>query len=336
MSSCILAGDIGGTKTTLALYRATRRADEEQGGSMSLVREDSFPSARYPGLEEVIDAFLEQEAVSAAAFGIAGPVLDGKVIATNLAWQVEASRLTAHLGGAQVRLMNDLEATAYGALSLAPAELQSLNPGRNRPGHRAVIAAGTGLGQAFLFWDGQRYRAAATEGGHVDFASRNVLEDRLFGYLRRRYARVSYERLLSGPGLVHICRFLAEEEGRALTAGVEERMQTEEPAAVIGQAGVSGVCPTSEAAVDIFLSIYGAQAGNLALTVMSLGGVYIGGGIITKLLPRVGHGAFMRAFVDKGRFGPLMEEVPVWIVLNPKASQIGAAQAALRLIRGSA
>lgn len=336
MSSYIVAGDIGGTKTNLALYHATGQAAEEQGRAMSPVREASFPSSRYPGLEEVLDAFLGQEPVCAAAFGIAGPVLDGKVTATNLAWQVEASRLAAHLGGARVRLMNDLEATAYGALSLAPAELQSLNPGRGRPGHRAVIAAGTGLGQAFLFWDGQRYRAVATEGGHVDFAPRNALEDRLFGSLRRRYARVSYERLLSGPGLVHLYRFLVEEEGRALAAGVAERMQTEEPAAVVGQAGVSGACPACAAAVDIFLSIYGAQAGNLALTVMSLGGVYVGGGIITRLLPRVGHGAFMRAFVDKGRFAPLMDEIPVWIVLNPKASQIGAAQAALQLIRGSA
>lgn len=337
MSAYILAGDIGGTKTNLALYQATVEAAEGQVRSMILVREESFPSPRYPDLKDVLDAFLgRQEPVRAAAFGIAGPVLGGRVTATNLAWQVEATRLATHLGGAQVRLMNDLEATAYGALYLAPDEIQSLNPGLARCGHRAVIAAGTGLGQAFLFWDGQQYRAAATEGGHVDFAPRNALEERLLGYLRQRHTRVSYERLVSGPGLVQICRFLVEEEGRALAAGVTERMRTEDPAAVIGQAGVSAECPTCEAVVDIFLSIYGAQAGNLALTIMSLGGVYVGGGIITKLLPKVGHGAFMRAFVDKGRFASLMEEIPVRILLNPKASQIGAAQAALQLISGSA
>ncbi len=337
MSIYILAGDVGGTKTDLALYHAADQAAEEEGRAMTLVREASFPSLRYPGLEEVIDVFLDRQApVRAAAFGIAGPVLDGKVTTTNLAWQVEATRLARRLNGAQVRLMNDLEATAHGALSLAPEEIQSLNPGLARRGHRAIIAAGTGLGQAFLFWDGQQYRAAATEGGHVDFAPRNTLEERLLGYLRRRYTRVSYERLVSGSGLGQICRFLVEEEGRALTAGVAKRIQTADPAAVIGQAGVSAECPTCEAAVEIFLSIYGAQAGNLALTVMSLGGVYVGGGIIVKLLPKVGHGAFMRAFVDKGRFASLMEEIPVRILLNPKTSQIGAAQAALRLLSGSA
>ena len=332
MASYVLAGDIGGTKTNLALYHAAQPAAEERGESLVLVREGSFSSARYPGLEDILDAFLDRrESVGAAAFGIAGPVLDGHVTATNLAWQVEATRLSSHLGGAQVRLMNDLEATAYGVLCLDPEEFQTLNPGRERRGHRAIIAAGTGLGQAFLFWDGRQYRAAATEGGHVDFAPRTALEDRLLGHLRRRYTHVSYERLVSGPGLVQLWRFLVEAEGWELTAGLEQRMRTEDPAAVIGQAGVSAECATCEAAVDLFLSIYGAQAGNLALTVMSLGGVYVAGGMIPKLLPRVGRGAFMRAFVDKGRFAALMADIPVRIVLNPKAAQVGAAQAALRL-----
>ena len=171
MASYVVAGDIGGTKTNLALYHAAQPTDQKRDESLVLVREGSFPSARYPGLEEILNAFLDrQESVGAAAFGIAGPVLDGRVTATNLAWQVEATRLSSHLGGAQVRLMNDLEATAYGVLCLGPEEFQSLNPGCERRGHRAIIAAGTGLGQAFLFWDGRRYRAAATEGGHVDFA----------------------------------------------------------------------------------------------------------------------------------------------------------------------
>ncbi len=342
MATYILAGDIGGTKTNLALYHAAQPAAQGRDESPVLVREGSFPSARYPGLEEILDAFLDrqesvgQESIQAAAFGIAGPVLDGRVTTTNLAWQVEATRLSSHLGGVQVRLMNDLEATAYGVLCLGPEEFQLLNPGRERRGHRAIIAAGTGLGQAFLFWDGRQYRAAATEGGHVDFAPRTALEDRLLDYLRRRYTHVSYERLVSGPGLVHIWRFLVEAEGRELTAGLEERMRTEDPAAVIGQAGVNAACATCEAAVDLLLGIYGAQAGNQALTVMSLGGVYVAGGMMPKLLPRVGHGAFMRAFVDKGRFAALMADIPVRIVLNPKAAQVGAAQAALRLLTGAA
>jgi glucokinase len=229
--------------------------------------------------------------------------------------------------------MNDLEATAYGALHTNPNEMQTLNEGISRPGNCAVIAAGTGLGQAFLFWDGTRYIAAATEGGHVDFAPRNALEDSLLGYMRKQYPTVSYERIVSGPGLVQICRFLVDEHQRPLSSSVRQQLQTEDPAAVIGQAGVMRTGTTCEEAIEIFLGIYGAQAGNLALTVMGLGGVYIGGGIITKLLPKVGQGAFLQAFQNKGRFSALMKEIPVRIFLNPKTSQIGAAQAAAELVR---
>ena len=330
MTTYILSGDIGGTKTNLALYAVEGQA------SFSLVREASLPSTKYAGLEEVIAEFRHEganEPVAAGAFGIAGPVLDGKVEATNLPWKVEAPSMSQAMGGGRVRLMNDLEATAYGALFLPDNEVHVLNIGKPRRGNCAVIAAGTGLGQAFLFWDGQRYIPSATEGGHVDFPPRNEQEAALLYFLKQQHnGRVSYERVLSGPGLVSIVTFLNQVEQRPISEDIRERMETEDPAAVIGEAGVAGTCQTCVEAVNLFVSLYGAQAGNLALTVMSVGGVYIGGGIVTKMLPKMTSGMFMQSFTDKGRFAQLLQDMPVRILLNPKAAQVGAAHAARELI----
>lgn len=332
MTTHVLAGDIGGTKTNLALYALEGR------DGVSLVREASFSSAKYAGLEDVIADFRSGEtdaAIAAGAFGIAGPVLDGRVETTNLPWKVDAPGIRRAIGGGRVRLMNDLEATAYGALFLPAAEILILNTGKPRRGNRAVIAAGTGLGQAFLFWDGQGYRPAATEGGHVDFPPRDEKEVELLRFLRKQHnGRVSYERILSGPGLVSIFNFLQQVLQRPVVETLRGRMQTEDAAAVIGEAGVAGTCRTCVEAVDMFVSLYGAQAGNLALTVMSVGGVYIGGGIVTKLLPKMTDGGFMQSFTDKGRFSQLLQDMPVRIILNPKAAQVGAAHAARELGQG--
>ena len=330
MTIHVLAGDIGGTKTNLALYAL------EGGDELCLVREASFPSAQYAGLEAVIADFRSREtdaAIAAGAFGIAGPVLDGRVEATNLPWKVDTPGIRRVIGGGPVRLMNDLEATAYGALFLPAAEILTLNTGKARRGNCAVIAAGTGLGQAFLFWDGQGYRPAATEGGHVDFPPRNEKEVELLRFLRKQHdGRVSSERVLSGPGLVNLFNFLCQVLQRPVAETLRARLQTEDAAAVIGEAGVTGSCRTCAEAVDMFVSLYGAQAGNLALTVMSVGGVYIGGGIVTRLLPKMTSGGFMQSFTDKGRFGQLLQDMPVRIMLNPKAAQIGAAHAARALV----
>ena len=341
MTTHVLAGDIGGTKTNLALY-----ALEGEDG-LRLVRESSFSSTQYAGLEDVIADFFAGEVspeppprsseadtvIAAGAFGIAGPVLDGRVEATNLPWKVDASDIRQAISGGQVRLMNDLEATAYGALFLPADEILTLNAGKSRRGNCAVIAAGTGLGQAFLFWDGQGYRPVATEGGHVDFPPRNDTEVALLHFLRKQHnGRVSSERVLSGPGLVSIFNFLHQVLQRPVAETLRARLHTEDAAAVIGEAGVTGSCRTCVEAVDLFVSLYGAQAGNLALTVMSVGGVYIGGGIVTKLLPKMTSGGFMRSFTDKGRFSQLLQDMPVRIVLNPKAAQVGAAHAARALV----
>jgi glucokinase len=330
MATYVLAGDIGGTKTALTLHEVG------SGGTTAQIREQSFPSREYPGLEQVIAAFLRpDERVAGAAFGIAGPVVDDAVKTTNLPWHIERGALSEELGGAPVVLMNDLESTAYGALFLDAGELLTLNAGVPRPGHRAVIAAGTGLGQGLLHWDGATHHPVATEGGHADFAPRTSLEDDLLRFLRTRFgAHVSYERVLSGPGLHNVFQFLDEALGRPIAPDVRTRMTREDPSAVIGETAVAGTCATCREAVDLFLDAYGAQAGNLALTAMATGGVYVGGGIVTKLAPLVPQSSFMRAFVAKGRYEDLMRQIPVAVIMNAKTALIGATRAAAALVRG--
>jgi glucokinase len=238
--------------------------------------------------------------------------------------------------------MNDLATTGYGARFLPADQIHVLNEGKKQDGNIAVIAAGTGLGQALLFWDGNRHQPCSTEGGHADFAPHNELEIELLRFLLQRFPRVSYERVLSGPGLVNIFRFLDEGLKKPVAAEVRERMKSEDPGAVISQAAAEGSCGTCETALDMFIRIYGAQAGNLALTLMATGGVYVGGGIVTKILPgliaaapvRGENSAFMAAFKSKQPFAKLMSEIPVHIILNPKASLIGAAHAAAELCEG--
>lgn len=328
MTTYLLAGDVGGTKTTLAIYAS------EDAAPLILVREAWFPSQYYEGLEPILSGFLRSgnESIAAAAFGLPGPVLEGEVQTTNLPWHVTVADIARVIACPRVRLMNDLETTAYGALYLPETATHTLNIGVPRRSNRAVIAAGTGLGQAFLAWDGVRYRPMATEGGHADFAPRNEQEIELFRFLHQQYGHVSYERLLSGPGLFNIFTFLDQALHRPVASVVRERLLSEDPAAVVGQAGVTSLCSTCEEAVDLFLSVYGAQAGNLALTVLALGGVYIGGGIITKLLPRLPQSGFLPSFLNKGRHTALMAEIPVSILLNPATSQLGAAHAARDLL----
>jgi glucokinase len=328
----VLAGDIGGTKTDLAIYSVSPAGRRH---ALAVVREATFASRRYKGLDKVVSEFLAigGERIRAAAFGIAGPVLGDRVKTTNLPWLIRRTSLTRLLATNRVRLMNDLEAMAYGGLSLPPRQIHRLARGKRREGTVAVIAAGTGLGQAFLFWDGERHHPVATEGGHIDFAPRNDKELALLVYLQKKFSRVSYERVLSGPGLVNIFSFFDGELGHPVSPRVRERLKTEDPAAVIGEAGVAGSCPTSAEAVETFLSLYGAQAGNLALSVMALGGVLVGGGIAVKLLPKMVNGVFMSSFRDKGRYRDFMSTIPVSVLMNRKTAVLGAAHAAAELLR---
>jgi glucokinase len=326
----VLAGDIGGTKTNLGVFQVAR-------GKMVALREATFSSREHAGLEQILRKFLGTDfpspQPSAAAFAIAGPVIDNAVRTTNLPWHVEGRRLSEAINCPRIRLLNDLEGTAIGALHLSESEIRTLQTGVDRPGHRAVIAAGTGLGQAFLFWDGERHVAAATEGGHVDFGPRDDLETELLHFLIAKFGHVSYERIVSGPGLFNIFDFLSQAKGRPVEARVRDRMKSEVPEVVIGEEGVAESSIICRDAVEMFLSLYGAQAGNLALTVMAIGGVYVGGGVITKLLPRVTPENFLRSFVKKGRYERLLTDIPVRVILNPKAALIGAANAAKELLR---
>jgi glucokinase len=329
MTPLVLAGDVGGTKTDMAVYAV------EPSGGLALIRERVFASRDHDGLASVIREFLADggERFAAAAFGIAGPIVGDSVETTNLPWRIERADLVDLVGGAPVRMLNDLEATANGALFLPSAQVRTLQPGRPAPGNRGVIAAGTGLGQAFLYWDGARYHPVATEGGHVDFAPRSEIEIELLRFLQRRYGTVSWERVVSGPGLQNIFEYLVDELGRPVAAAARARIDAgDDPSAVVGEAGVAGSCSTCVEAVELFVGAYGAQTGNLALSVMALGGVYVAGGIAAKMLPVIERGGFLAAFRNKGRYADLMLAIPVWIILDAEAARLGAAHAAADLV----
>jgi glucokinase len=317
----ILAGDIGGTKTLLGLFRS-------EPGLINPVREASFPSRNYSGLEAVIQEFVRELAapVQFACLGIAGPVFDGRSKTTNLPWIVDAARIKEEFHFQSVILLNDLEATAYGTLHLPNTDLFLLNEGQPVPGgNRAAIAAGTGLGEALLFWDGSRYRPSASEGGHADFAPRGPFEIELLEYLSKRIPHVSYERVVSGPGLLNIFQFM-KDTGRAEAPDwLTEKMAVEDPAAVITEAAMSGRSEICVHTVDRFISIYGAEAGNLALKAMATGGIYVGGGIAAKIIKKLSDGAFLKAFTDKGRYAEMLQRIPVRVIMNHKAALLGAA-----------
>jgi glucokinase len=327
----IVAGDVGGTKTVVALF-------DEAGGGLRLVRDATFPSQGHGSLEEILAKFLEAEkglALRAGCFGVAGAVIDGRSQTTNLPWHLDEQELARAVRARQVRLLNDLEAAAYGMLHLEADELVPLNPGAGprRKGNVAVIAAGTGLGEAILFWDGQQHHPLASEGGHCDFAPRTDQEIELLRYLRARFdGHVSYERILSGPGLYNVFCFLRDSGAHAQTPALAERLQAGgDPSATVTELGLSGQDPLCAATLDLFCELYGAEAGNLALKCVSVGGVFVGGGIAPKILPALRKGGFLQAFTDKGRFRHLLEGLEVNVALNPRAPLLGAAHYAARM-----
>jgi len=323
----ILAGDIGGTKTVIGLF-------EQAGDRMQAVREETFPSKSHASLEAILNRFLgggSRPALRSACFGVAGPVIEGKSKTTNLPWELDELTLGKALQVPRVKLLNDLEAAAYGMLHLDPTDLCVLQPGLKRQGNIAVIAAGTGLGQAILYWDGEHHHPIASEGGHADFAPHTESEMELLIYLRREFGHVSCERLLSGPGLFNIYRFLRDSGYATEPEWLRQRIAQGDPGAVISQIGLAGEHPLCTKALDLFSSIYGGEAGNLALKALAVGGVYVAGGIAPKILPRLQDGTFVHAFTDKGRLSDLMQSIEVKVALNPRAPLIGAAHFALRL-----
>ncbi|HXG15510.1 MAG TPA: glucokinase, partial [Calidithermus sp.] len=323
-------GDVGATKTALALF-------DEQGPDLSPARSATLPSRAHAGLEEAVRAFLAAGPpvrVTAACFGVPGPVVDGRAEPTNLAWRLDEAALAAAIPAPRVRLVNDLVATAHGVLALGPEALLTLQPGRPRAGNLAVIAAGTGLGEAIVVRDGERRLVVATEGGHADFAPRTDLEVELLRALAKQFGHVSWERVLSGPGLVETYRFLRERSARPEPDWLRERLAGDDPAAVVAEAALEGRDPVCGQALDLFVSVYGAEAGNLALKALALGGVYVAGGIAPKIRRRLARGDFLAAFADKGRLGGLMASIPVHVVLEPAAALLGAARCARALAAG--
>lgn len=322
----ILAGDIGGTKTNLGLF-------DVADGALTSRNQKSFPSNRYAALESIVDEFMTaagQPSVAAACFGVAGPVVEGRSVTPNLAWVVESMSLASRLKLDSVALINDLEATAHGIAELKPEEFATLNEGTPETGNAALIAAGTGLGSTSLFWDGERYVPSASEGGHMDFAPRDQLETRLLAYLMDKHGHVSVERVLSGPGLFNIYDFLRSTGYAKESPSVVERFKQNDPSSVVANAALACECGMCEKALDMFASIYGAAAGNVALLLKATAGVYVGGGIAPKIIEKLKDGTFMKAFTAKGRLSSLLEAIPVRVILNDKTALVGAARVAAR------
>lgn len=325
----IIAGDIGGTKTNIALLEP----DGDRPGR--IVAQRSFPSAKYDSLETILREFVETEKaveIEHACFGVAGPVMGGRVETPNLAWIVSAETLARTLGIDRVGLINDLEATAFGIEALDESQLLTLNQGDPDPrGHRALIAAGTGLGMAAMYFDGARYRPMASEGGHIDFAPRNQREFELLIYLKERLkGRVSYERVLSGPGLFNIYSFLRDCGYFDEPGWLAEEIERGDRTAAVSKAGLEARCDLAVEALNMFVEIYGSMAGNLALLIKSTGGLYVGGGIAPKIIEKLKDGTFTRHYRDKGRMSPLAESIPVRVILDDKTALYGAALYAMR------
>ena len=320
----ILAGDIGGTNTRLAFFEGTPE-------HLDAVAMKVFPSREHAGLGEIAKKFLATSAlpVCAACFGIAGAVVDDRVEATNLPWVVDARKLVDELGIGRITLINDLLANAHGIALLNASDFVALNTGAAvSDGNRALISAGTGLGEAGLLAGPKGYTPFPSEGGHADFAPRNELELELLRYLMNRFDHVSYERVLSGPGLHNIYEFLRDSGREEEPAWLQEEIANGDPSAAIAKSGLEGGASISAQALDIFVSIYGAEAGNLALKVVATGGMFVGGGIAPKIIRKLSDSYFMKAFSSKGRMSHLVQQIPVRVITNDKTALIGAGRVA--------
>jgi glucokinase len=324
----VLAGDIGGTKTLLALM------DTEVGHRT--LAEQRYDSQAFDDFTQMLRLFVADTTglprPEAACFAIAGPVEGKRAKTTNLRWELDVDALANVLGTPRVRLINDFQAVGYGIEGLSGADVALLQVGDPRPqAPRAVLGAGTGLGQGILVWQYDHYEPLPTEGGHVDFAPTDDLQIELLRHLRHRFGRVSFERVLSGPGLHNIYQFLQERHSEQASPELRAAIEAGDPAAAISRAAVAGTDPLAVQALEMFVAIYGAQAGNLALTCLACGGLYVAGGIAPKLLDQLRSGPFMSQFLAKGRMSTLLAKVPVQVILNPKVGLLGAALAAGRI-----
>ncbi len=329
----ILAGDVGGTKVHLSLYQF-------ESGRLKSLREQKYPAHQFGSLEQVVKQFLSDaqgstepgsaerhDLIAAACFGCPGPVREGRLKLTNLPWTLDAHELSQSLGIQHIFLINDLEANGYGIPELAPDKIFTLHAGDAAAvGHRGLIAAGTGLGEAVLIWDGKRHTPIPSEGGHCDFAARTDREIALLQYLRRTLnGRVSFERVVSGLGIKNVYAYLRDAEKLDEPQWLRDRLAGEDPNAVIGQCAEDGSSSICFETMRLFSAAYGAEAGNIALKVLAIGGIYLGGGIAPKILKTLQNGAFVQAFLDKGRLSPLLQSIPVRVILDDTCALLGAA-----------
>jgi len=318
---CVLAGDIGGTNTRLSIFTVS-------AAGLETVAAARYPSQNYAALSDILLEFLatQQSPLDATCLGIAGPINGHTARVTNLPWQVDATAISKQFDCGTVSLLNDLQAAAWGLRTLQADDFQTLQAGDdNATGNAAIIAAGTGLGEAGLYFDGNQQHPFASEGGHTDFSPQTELDTAVLRFLARQYAHVSWERVLSGDGLVNLHACLSELRQRAIPEWLQQAMREGDPAAAISEAAQQGRDAICVESLGLFVHLYGVEAGNLALKTMATGGLYIGGGIAPKILPQLQDGTFIEAFRAKGRMQALMERIPVRVILNTKIALRGAA-----------
>ncbi len=332
-SPLILAGDLGGTNFRVGVFHKSEGDDSE----MERLHFRKFHSEDHHSLEEMVQLFLSgitlESPVQAACFGVPGPNVAGVVTLSNLGWKIDTHTLPQSLGIQRVVVLNDLEATAYGLSVLQKTDLATLQAGAgSNAGNQCVIAPGTGLGEAGLFWDGKRHHPWACEGGHADFAPTDDLQRELLDYLRRDYGRVSFERVVSGMGIANIYRFLKNANKGVENPIVAQEMVELDPAAVIDRHAADGSCALCRTTMDLFVQALGAEASNMALKTMSTGGVFLGGGIPPKILPLLRRPLFLESFLNKGRLRSVLETMPLHVVLNDETALLGSACRAFRLL----
>lgn len=318
----ILAGDIGGTNTRLALF-------ELENEELKEVAIDVYQSGQHGNLKEIVSEFIARHEVKieSACFGVAGPIKDGKSQVSNLPWLVDSNILASLLDLKEVRLINDLEANAHGIAALKPKDFVTLSGGSKNPtGNAALISAGTGLGEAGLYWDGRCLQPLASEGGHADFAPRTELEIEMLGYMLKSCDHVSFERVLSGPGLVNIYEFLVQRDGAIQPQWLRDELADGDHAAIISKTALENRDELCVQALDMFVSIYAAEAANLALKVLATGGIFIGGGIAPKIIEKLKGPAFKESFLAKGRMASLLKDIPIKVIMNDKTALLGAAR----------
>lgn len=328
----ILAGDVGGTNTRLAFF-------DIRNGQLERISERTYPSREHSSLNDIVADFAgtQKETAAAAGIGIAGPVRDGVSHATNLPWVVDARRLAQRTGIRSIVLLNDLEANGYGIATLAFSDFAILQQGTpNAVGNAVIVSPGTGLGEGSLYWDGKQHWPLPSEGGHASFAPEDDIQDELLRFLRAQFGHVSWERLVCGPGLFNIYKFLRDTGREAEPAWLAEKLRTEDPSREISTAAMEGKSVLCEKALDLFVILLGQECGNMALKVLANGGVYLGGGIPPKILPKLKTPAFLKAFTNKGRFRAVLEGMPVRVILNEYTALRGAARRAAMLLQAAA